>query len=60
MTQVQNQPKPPFPQQHQQKPGLEQSLIPRPHYQGKHYQPAGKLQDKVALVTGGEIGRAHV
>jgi len=54
------QPKPPFPQQHQEKPGLESKLTPRPRYQGEDYKGTGKLQGKTALITGGDsgIGRA--
>jgi NAD(P)-dependent dehydrogenase (short-subunit alcohol dehydrogenase family) len=52
--------KPPFPPQHQDKPGIEAELRPRPRYQAPAYKPAGKLAGKRALVTGGDsgIGRA--
>jgi NAD(P)-dependent dehydrogenase (short-subunit alcohol dehydrogenase family) len=51
-----DKPKPPFPPQHQERPGLEQQMTPRPEYKGKHYRPAGKLEGQVAIVTGGDSG----
>lgn len=58
--QMQNEPKPPFPKQHQEKPGLESKLEPRPKYEAPNYKAAHKLLNKVALITGGDsgIGRA--
>ncbi|MGK2913467.1 MAG: SDR family oxidoreductase [Porticoccaceae bacterium] len=52
--------KPPFPFQHQQKPGLESGLRPRPQYLAPAYRGARKLESKIALITGGYsgIGRA--
>jgi NAD(P)-dependent dehydrogenase (short-subunit alcohol dehydrogenase family) len=54
------EPAPPYPKQHQSKPGIEADIRPRPLYEGRAYKAAGKLEGKAALVTGGDsgIGRA--
>src|SRR4051812_31116709 len=56
----QKEPKPPFPKQHQEKPGIEAEIEPRPRYIAPLYKGSQKLEDKVAVITGGDsgIGRA--
>jgi NAD(P)-dependent dehydrogenase (short-subunit alcohol dehydrogenase family) len=53
-------PAPPYPRQHQRKPGSEARLDPAPRYEAPGYTGSGKLEGMVTLVTGGDsgIGRA--
>lgn len=53
-------PEPPLPKQHLRKPGMESDLEPRPDYLAPDYRGAGKLEGRVALITGADsgIGRA--
>ncbi|MDQ3336078.1 MAG: SDR family oxidoreductase [Myxococcota bacterium] len=57
---TESHPRPPFPAQKLGKPGLESELDPKPRYEAPTYKPAGKLDGKRALITGGDsgIGRA--
>jgi NAD(P)-dependent dehydrogenase (short-subunit alcohol dehydrogenase family) len=58
--QVQSEPKPPYPKQKLEKPGIEAEMKLKPQWRAPKYKAAGKLEGKVALVTGADsgIGRA--
>jgi NAD(P)-dependent dehydrogenase (short-subunit alcohol dehydrogenase family) len=60
MARTKAHPHPPFPPQHQPKPGIESNLRPRPRFQAPEYRGAAKLDGLAALITGGDsgIGRA--
>lgn len=53
-------PEPPFPKQHQKKPGQEWKLDPAPMYDAPFWKGSGKLDGMAALITGADsgIGRA--
>ena len=50
------EPAPPLPMQHLAKPGRESDLNPRPRFEAPDYRGSGKLDGKVAIVTGGDSG----
>ncbi len=54
------QPEPPLSRQHLAKPGNESELDVPPRFLARDYRGSGKLQDRRALITGGDsgIGRA--
>jgi NAD(P)-dependent dehydrogenase (short-subunit alcohol dehydrogenase family) len=51
-----DRPQPPFPPQQQERPGLDEKMEPQPQFEGATYKAAGKLEGKVAIVTGGDSG----
>lgn len=53
-------PKPPFPEQPQEWPGLASEMDPRPDHGEESYRGSGRLTGRKALITGGDsgIGRA--
>ncbi|WP_104203870.1 SDR family oxidoreductase [Billgrantia saliphila] len=53
-------PKPPFPEQPQEWPGLASEMEPRPDHGEESYRGSGRLTGRKALITGGDsgIGRA--
>ncbi|MDX2242016.1 MAG: SDR family oxidoreductase [Leptolyngbyaceae cyanobacterium bins.302] len=53
---VQAKPKSQPPQHQDQRPGVESEMTPAPQFEDSTYQGSGKLQGKVALITGGDSG----
>ena len=49
-------PQPPFPKQQQDPPGTEAELEPLADHGEESYRGAGRLTDRVALITGGDSG----
>jgi NAD(P)-dependent dehydrogenase (short-subunit alcohol dehydrogenase family) len=58
--QVKAEPQPPYPEQTLEKPGIQAEMELQPQWRAPRYKAAGKLEGKVALVTGADsgIGRA--
>lgn len=54
------EPKPPYPEQPQEPPGLESEMTPAPDFGEDSYKGYNRLQNKAAIITGGDsgIGRA--
>lgn len=57
---VDRYPQPEYPKQEIEYPGLEQDMRLKPDYGERSYRGAGRLQDRKAIITGGDsgIGRA--
>ncbi len=50
-------PTPPQPKQTlDTRPGKEHEMVQKPEYYGEDYKPAGKLEGKIAIITGGDSG----
>ena len=49
-------PEPPLAKNHLTKPGVEKKLSLKPMYDAPYYKGSGKLQDMVAIITGGDSG----
>lgn len=56
MTQAQEKQELQPPQHQEHRPGSEAEMTPKPKTEGSQYRAAGKLEGKVALITGGDSG----
>ena len=56
MTQAQKKQELQPPQHQEHQPGSEAEMTPKPQAEGSKYRAAGKLEGKVALITGGDSG----
>jgi NAD(P)-dependent dehydrogenase (short-subunit alcohol dehydrogenase family) len=56
MPRTRQHPKSPLPAQTQAKPGLDSRMSPRPQFRAPQYKGSGKLENRVALITGGDSG----
>lgn len=59
-TGIRDYPGAPMPSQHLEKPGLEADMTLKPQFMAPDYRGSGKLEGRVAIITGGDsgIGRA--
>ncbi|HEY8050687.1 MAG TPA: SDR family oxidoreductase, partial [Ramlibacter sp.] len=55
-TGARQQPQPPMEEPHHAKPGIEQEMQTRPRFDAPDYKGSGKLEGKVAIVTGADSG----
>ena len=55
-TGVRAQPQPPLDEPHHAKPGIEQEMKIKPRFDAPDYKGSGKLEGKVAIITGGDSG----
>ena len=53
---LRDQPEPPLPAQHLEKPGVEAHMELKPRFLAPDYRGSGKLKGMVALITGGDSG----
>jgi NAD(P)-dependent dehydrogenase (short-subunit alcohol dehydrogenase family) len=50
------QPQPPLQERHHEKPGIEAQMQVKPRFDAPDYKGSGKLEGKVAIITGGDSG----